>query len=107
MRYIRRQASDAANQGKSEASNRSIYGTCCRVCRRFGDKTHRRVGEKAVEGQMSATLQGAARGAAANGAKPNKTGINILSTGLGEGFEATFAVCVLLGALWLLLSGYA
>lgn len=56
---------------------------------------------------MSATLQGAARGAAANGAKPNKTGINILSTGLGEGFEATFAVCVLLGALWLLLSGYA
>ncbi|HEY8624037.1 MAG TPA: hypothetical protein VIM74_09225 [Casimicrobiaceae bacterium] len=56
---------------------------------------------------MSATMQCAARGAAADRAKPNKTGINISSGGLGEGFEAAFAVCVLLGALWLLVSGYA
>jgi hypothetical protein len=107
MRYVRRQASDAANQGKSEASNRSIYGTCCRVCRRFGDKTHRRAGEKAVEGQMSATLERAASGASQNRPKPNKIGIRLLTTGLGEGFEIVFAGCVLLGALWLLAFGYA
>ena len=30
-----------------------------------------------------------------------------LTPGLGEGFDTAFAVCVLLGALWLLVSGYA
>ncbi len=56
---------------------------------------------------MNATLQRASGNAAANRAKPSKLGFNLLTTGLGEGFETAFAVCVLLGALWLLVSGYA
>ncbi len=56
---------------------------------------------------MNATLERAASGATANRPKPNKLGIKLLTTGLGEGFETAFAVCVLLGALWLLASGYA
>ena len=60
-----------------------------------------------MDGQMSGTLQRAASGATTNRAKPNKIGIKLLTTGLGEGFETAFAVCVLLGALWLLASGYA
>jgi hypothetical protein len=61
----------------------------------------------AVEGQMSATLERSANGASANRPKPNKIGIRILTTGLGEGFEIVFAGCVLLGALCLLVFGYA
>lgn len=60
---------------------------------------------EAVEGQMSATLQRAASGTVAN--RAHKIGIKILTSRLGEGFDAAFAVCVLLGALWLLISGYA
>ena len=55
---------------------------------------------------MSATMQRTAGGATLR-AKPNKIGIKLLTTGLGAGFETAFAVCVLLGALWLLASGYA
>ncbi len=53
---------------------------------------------------MSATL---GRAASENCPKPNKIGIRILTTGLGEGFEIVFAGCVLLGALLLLAFGYA
>jgi hypothetical protein len=60
-----------------------------------------------VEVQMNAILRRAANGATANREKPDNTGINIFGIGLGEGFGAAFAVCVLLGALWLLVSGYA
>jgi hypothetical protein len=62
---------------------------------------------KEVEGQMSATLERAASGASENRPKPNKIGIRIFRTGLGEGYEIVFAVCVLFGALWLLAFGYA
>ena len=62
---------------------------------------------KAVEGQMGATLERAASGASENRPKPNKIGIRILATGLGEGFEIVFAGCVLFGALALLAFGYA
>jgi hypothetical protein len=54
---------------------------------------------------MFATLQRAASATAAN--RAHKIGIKILATRLGEGFDTAFAVCVLLGALWLLVSGYA
>jgi hypothetical protein len=108
MRHTQRQASAAANQAKSEVGNRSIYGTCCRVfaaasaTRRIDAQEH-----KAVEEQMSATLERAASGASENRPKPNKIGIRLLTTGLGEGFEFVFAGCVLLGALGLLAFGYA
>ena len=77
-----------------------------RVCR-FGEKARRprRTEDEAVEGQMIATLQRAASATAAN--RAHKIGIRILTTRLGEGFDTAFAVCVLLGALWLLVSGYA
>lgn len=58
-----------------------------------------------MDGQMSATMQRAASSTAAN--RANKIGIKILTIRLGEGFDTAFAVCVLLGALWLLVSGYA
>jgi hypothetical protein len=108
MRFTQRQASDAANQGKSEVGDRSIYGTCCRVFAAASAK--RRIDpqeNKAVEGQMSATLERAASGASENRPKPSKIGIRIITTGLGEGFEIVFAGCVLLGALSLLAFGYA
>jgi hypothetical protein len=108
MRHIRHLGSDAANGAKSEAGNRSIYGTCCRVF--AAAPATRRIDEqeyKAVEGQMSATLERAASGANENRSKPNKIGIRLLTTGLGEGFEIVFAGCVLLVALWLLAFGYA
>jgi hypothetical protein len=73
----------------------------------YGDKTHRRAGKQGSEGQMNATLERAASGASENRPKPNKIGIRILTSGLGEGFEIVFAGCVLLGALWLLAFGYA
>jgi hypothetical protein len=38
--------------------------------------------------------------------KPSRSGIMIFGTGLDEGFGAAFAIAVMLGALWLLLSGY-
>jgi hypothetical protein len=38
--------------------------------------------------------------------KMGKTGIMIFGAGLGEGLEAAFAIAVMLGALWLLVSGY-
>jgi hypothetical protein len=62
---------------------------------------------KAMESQMNATLERAASGANENRPRPNKIGIRIVTTGLGEGFEIVFAGCVLLGALWLLAFGYA
>ena len=58
-----------------------------------------------MDGQMRATLQRAASATVAN--RANKIGITLLTTRIGEGFDAAFAVCVLLGALWLLVSGYA
>ena len=45
---------------------------------------------------MNATLERAARDASENRPKPNKIGIRILTTGLGEGFEIVFARYVLL-----------
>jgi hypothetical protein len=54
---------------------------------------------------MSATLQRAAIATAAN--RAHKIVVKLLTARLGEGFDTTFAVCVLLGALWLLVSGYA
>ena len=54
---------------------------------------------------MSAILERADSGTTAN--RANKIGIKILTTRLGERFDTAFAVCVLLGALWLLVSGYA
>jgi hypothetical protein len=54
---------------------------------------------------MTATLQREASATAAN--RVHKIGTRILTTRLGEGFDTAFAVCVLLGALWLLVSGYA
>ena len=56
---------------------------------------------------MSATLERAASGASENRLKPNKIGLRLSTTGLGEGFEIVFAGCVLLGALALLAFGYA
>ena len=73
------------------------------LAKRRGDRQEKE-GE-AVEGQMSAILERADGGATAN--RANKIGIKILTTRLGEGFDSAFAVCVLLGALWLLVSGYA
>ena len=77
-----------------------------RVCR-FGVQARRatRTEDEAVEGQMIATLQRAASATAAS--RTHKIGVKILMTRLGEGFDAAFAACVLLGALWLLVSGYA
>ena len=73
------------------------------LAKRRGDRQEKE-GE-AVEGQMSAILERADSGTTAN--RANKIGIKILTTRLGEGFDTAFAVCVLLGALWLLVSGYA
>jgi hypothetical protein len=73
------------------------------LAKRRGDRQEKE-GE-AVEGQMSAILERADGGTTAN--RANKIGIKILTTRLGEGFDTAFAVCVLLGALWLLVSGYA
>jgi hypothetical protein len=73
------------------------------LAKKRGD-TQEKKGE-AVEGQMSATLQRAASGTAAD--RAHKIGIKILTNRLGGGFDAAFALCVLLGALWLLVSGYA
>jgi hypothetical protein len=58
-----------------------------------------------MERQMSATLQRAA--SAPTATRAHKIGIRIFTTRLGESFDTAFAVCVLLGALWLLASGYA
>ena len=108
MQYIRRQASDAASSGKSEVGNRSIYGTCCRVfAAASAIKRNEAQENKVVEGQMSATLERAASAASENRPKPSKIGIRMLTTGLGEGCEIVFAGCVWLGALWLLVFGYA
>jgi hypothetical protein len=73
------------------------------LAKRRGDRQEKE-GE-AVERQMSAILERADGGTTAN--RANKIGIKILTTRLGEGFDTAFAVCVLLGALWLLVSGYA
>ena len=77
-----------------------------RLCR-FGEKARRATWteDEAVEGQMIATLQRAASATAAS--RAHKIGVKLLTTRLGEGFDTTFAMCVLLGALWLLVSGYA
>jgi hypothetical protein len=56
-------------------------------------------------GQISATLRRAESDTAAN--RAHKIGIKILTTRLGEGVGTAFAVCVLLGALWLLVSSHA
>jgi hypothetical protein len=55
--------------------------------------------------QMIATLQRAA--SATTESRAHKIGVKLLTTRLGEGFDTGFAICVLLGALWLLVSGYA
>jgi hypothetical protein len=55
--------------------------------------------------QMNATLRRGTR-ETLNRDESNKTGITIFGAGLGEGFGAAFAIAVMLGALWLLLSGY-
>ena len=73
------------------------------LAKRRGDRQEKE--GQAVEGQMSAILERADSGTTAN--RANKIGIKILTTRLGEGFDTAFAVCVLLGALWLLVSGYA
>jgi len=76
-----------------------------RVCR-FGEKARRATRtDEAVEGQMIATLQRAASVTVAN--RAHKIGIKLMTTRVGEGFDTAFAICVLLGALWLLVSGYA
>jgi hypothetical protein len=77
-----------------------------RVCR-FAEKARRstRTEDETVERQMSATLQRAVVATAAN--RAHKVGVKLLTERLGEGFDTAFAVCVLLGALWLLVSGYA
>ena len=54
---------------------------------------------------MIATLQRTA--SATTESRANKIGVKLLTTRLGEGFDTAFAICVLLGALWLLVSGYA
>jgi hypothetical protein len=46
-------------------------------------------------------------GASVDGAKPDWMDLRLLTSSLGEGAEFAFATCVLLGALWLLVSGYA
>lgn len=56
---------------------------------------------------MSEMVRRTPRGANLGSAKPEKPGIGILTSGFGAEFDAIFAVCVLLGALWLLMSGYA
>jgi hypothetical protein len=55
---------------------------------------------------MNAILRRAARGAGANREKPEQTGTNLFGVGVGENFGAAFAISVMLGALWLLASGY-
>ena len=42
----------------------------------------------------------------ANRERPDNAGINPFGVGLGENFGAAFAISVMLGALWLLVSGY-
>ncbi len=56
---------------------------------------------------MSALLRRTARGVSPDTAEPDKSGVGIFGSGLGGEYDAVFAACVLLGALWLLLSGYA
>ena len=56
---------------------------------------------------MSALMRRTARGVSIDSAKPAQAGAGFFAVGLGSGLEAAFAVCVLLGALWLLISGYA
>jgi hypothetical protein len=54
---------------------------------------------------MNATLRRATRETISR-EKAGKIGIMTFGAGLGEGFGAAFAIAVMLGALWLLLSGY-
>ena len=56
---------------------------------------------------MNAILRRNVRIGATENAKPDKSGVNLFGTGLGEGFESAFAIGVMLGALWLLVAGYA
>jgi len=55
---------------------------------------------------MNAILRRVARGNSANRERPDNAGINLFGVGLGENFGAAFAISVMLGALWLLVSGY-
>jgi hypothetical protein len=41
-----------------------------------------------------------------NREKTTRAAVMIFGGGLGEGLEAAFAIAVMLGALWLLVSGY-
>jgi hypothetical protein len=59
-----------------------------------------------MEAQMNAILRRAARGSSANRERPANAGINLFGVGMGENVGAGFAVAVMLGALWLLVSGY-
>jgi hypothetical protein len=56
---------------------------------------------------MNAILRRTVRGATNDSATPSRIGLSLFASSFGEGFEAAFAVCVMLGALWLLVSGYA
>jgi hypothetical protein len=59
-----------------------------------------------MEQHMNAILRRTARDETSNREKPSKTTMTILGASLGDGFEAAFAIGVMLGALWLLVSGY-
>ncbi len=56
---------------------------------------------------MNAILRRNVSDRAAGNAKPDKSGVNFFGVGFGEGFEVAFAISVMLGALWLLVSGFA
>ena len=56
---------------------------------------------------MNAILRRNVRISATRNATPEKSGVNLFSASLGEGFGSAFAIGVMLGALWLLVAGYA
>jgi hypothetical protein len=106
MRYIRRLTSHAVFWGDPILGNvrfTAVVAARLQPWRKARRAT--RTEDEAVEGQMIATLQRAASATAANSA--HKIGVKISTMRLGEGFDTAFAACVLLGALWLLVSGYA
>jgi hypothetical protein len=60
---------------------------------------------KKLETQMNAMMRHASP-ETMNREKSTKAAVMIFGRGVGEGFEAAFAIAVMLGALWLLVSGY-
>jgi hypothetical protein len=91
--------------------DRPIYGTNCRVfAATLTSETWRfkpLLWWVMQERHMNALMRRTARGVSVDSEKPAKAGTGFFAIGLGNGLEAAFAVCVLLGALWLLISGYA